>query len=245
MSYCTALDNGEGLAVATVEHVVAAFAGLEIDNVVVELDGPEIPVMDGSAAPFVFLIECAGIVDQDAPRRAIKILKPITIIDGAKSARLVPDDAFSIGFSIDFAANAIRHQSINLVIDPETFKADIARARTFGFLDEVNELRAAGFARGGSLDNAVVIRDGEVMNREGLRYVDEFVRHKVLDAMGDLYLAGAPLIGRFEAVRSGHSLNRRVLAALFADSSAWRMSFMPKIEPAALMWHESVSRARA
>ncbi|HLJ20861.1 MAG TPA: UDP-3-O-acyl-N-acetylglucosamine deacetylase [Stellaceae bacterium] len=218
---CTTLTNREGISVATVEHLLAAFAGAEIDNAIVELDGPEVPVMDGSAEPFLFLIERAGVVEQDAPRRAIKVLKPVRVADEDCTAALEPDVGFSVSFEIDFSSQLVRRQDIALSIDAETFKADLARARTFGFLDEVERLRAAGLARGGSLDNAVVVSDGEVLNSGGLRYADEFVRHKVLDAVGDLYLAGGPIIGHFRGVRSGHAMNRRLLEALFADRTAW------------------------
>ena len=218
---CTTLTNREGVSVATVEHLLAAFAGAEIDNAFVELDGPEIPVMDGSAEPFLFLIERAGIVEQDAPRRAIKVLKPVRVADEDCAATLEPDVGFSVSFEIDFSNPLVRRQDIALSIDTESFKADLARARTFGFLEEVERLRAAGLARGGSLDNAVVVSDGKVLNTGGLRYADEFVRHKALDAVGDLYLAGGPIIGHFHGVRSGHALNRRLLEALFADRTAW------------------------
>jgi UDP-3-O-[3-hydroxymyristoyl] N-acetylglucosamine deacetylase len=243
---CTKLDDGEGLTVATIEHLMAALAGLEIDNAVIELDGSEVPVMDGSAAPFVFLLECAGIAAQDAPRRGIKILKPVTVSETGRSASLSPDDGFSMSFAIDFATDAINRQDITIAIDPESFKSDISRARTFGFLHEVDQMRAAGLARGGSLDNAVVISGDQVLNREGLRYVDEFVRHKVLDALGDLYLAGAPIVGHFRGVRSGHALNRRLLAALFDDPSAWRYTTLAGRLPApAAAWDEAPRRVRA
>lgn len=243
---CTRLDDGEGLSVATVEHLMAALNGLEIDNALIELDGPEVPVMDGSAAPFVFLIECAGVVEQDAPRRAIKVLKPVTVEEFGKSATLCPDDGFSMSFAIDFASDAISRQDITIAVDPETFKSDISRARTFGFLHEVDQMRAAGLARGGSLDNAVVISGHEVLNREGLRYVDEFVRHKVLDAMGDLYLAGAPILGHFRGVRSGHALNRRLLEALFADEDAWCHTTLARRLSDQIAWEEEAPRrARA
>jgi UDP-3-O-[3-hydroxymyristoyl] N-acetylglucosamine deacetylase len=243
-SLCTTLGNGEGLSVATVEHLMAAFAGLEIDNAIVELDGPEVPVMDGSAAPFVFLIECAGIVEQDAPRRAIKVLKPVSVGAPGKSATLMPDDGFAVSFSIDFASSAINRQEITVSPDPDSFKNDISRARTFGFLHEVDQMRAAGLARGGSLANAVVISGDRVLNEEGLRYRDEFVRHKVLDAMGDLYLAGGPLVGHFHGVRSGHALNRRLMEALFADPTAWCSTTLASgIAP--LLWEEMPRRARA
>jgi UDP-3-O-[3-hydroxymyristoyl] N-acetylglucosamine deacetylase len=237
---CTTLGLRDGLTVATVEHLMSAFAGLEVDNAVVELDGPEVPVMDGSAAPFVFLIECAGILEQSAPRRAIKVLKAVSIDRNDSSAALVPDEEFRLSFAIDFASPAINRQELSVTLDAETFKHKISRARTFGFLDEVTRLRAAGLARGGSLDNAVVISGDRVLNKEGLRYGDEFVRHKVLDALGDLYLAGGPIIGHFHGVRSGHATNRDLMVALFADPSAWCTTTIP-----ATVWEETPQRARA
>jgi len=242
---CTKLDDGEGLTIATIEHLMAALAGLEIDNAVIEIDGGEVPVMDGSAAPFVFLLECAGTVAQDAPRRAIKIRKPISVAENGRSAALTPDAGFSMSFAIDFATDAINRQDITIAIDPDSFKSDIARARTFGFLHEADQMRAAGLARGASLENAVVISGHQVLNREGLRYVDEFVRHKVLDALGDLYLAGAPILGHFRGVRSGHALNRRLLAALFADPAAWCYTTLAGRAPVAPQWEEVPRRASA
>lgn len=219
--FCTVLGNGEGITVSTVEHLMAALAGAAIDNAIVELDGPEVPVMDGSAAPFLFLIECAGVAEQDAARRAIKVLKPVTVTKDGATAALVPGHGLSMSFEIDFDNPLIRRQQICLTFDGETFKTELSRARTFGLLDEVDRLRAAGFARGGSLDNAVVVGRDQVLNIGGLRYDDEFVRHKLLDAIGDLYLAGAPLIGCFRGVRTGHAHTRLLLAALFADRDAW------------------------
>jgi UDP-3-O-[3-hydroxymyristoyl] N-acetylglucosamine deacetylase len=218
---CTRIHNGEGISISTIEHLMAAFAGAEIDNIVVEIDGPEVPIMDGSAAPFLFLIECAGIAEQDAPRRAIKVLKTVTVADRGKSVSLMPDHGFSMSFEIDFASRVVSRQDISVVFDSETFKSEISRARTFGFLHEVDQMRAAGLARGGSLDNAVVVSGDTILNEGGLRYSDEFVRHKLLDSLGDLYLAGAPFIGHFRGVRSGHALNRQLLEALFADPTAW------------------------
>jgi len=218
---CTMLSNGEGITIGTVEHLMAALAGAEIDNAIVELDGSEVPIMDGSAAPFLFLIECAGIVEQDAPRRAIKVLKPVSIIDAGATAELLPDHGFSMSFEIDFANPLISRQDARVVFEEGTFKSAISRARTFGLLDEVGRLRAAGFGRGGSLDNVVVVSGDHVLNADGLRYDDEFVRHKLLDALGDLYLAGGPIIGEFRGVRSGHGHTRQLLAALFADAEAW------------------------
>jgi len=242
---CTKLEDGKDFSVATIEHLMAALAGLEIDNVLIEIDGPEVPVMDGSAAPFVFLIECAGTLEQEAPRRAIKVLKPVNVGEDGKSASLAPDDGFSMSFAIDFASGAINRQDITIALDPESFKVDISRARTFGFLHEVDQMRAAGLARGGSLENAVVIQGDRVLNREGLRYVDEFVRHKVLDALGDLYLAGAPIIGHFRGVRSGHALNRRLLEGLFADPSAWCFIDLQRRLPILPAWEETALLARA
>jgi UDP-3-O-[3-hydroxymyristoyl] N-acetylglucosamine deacetylase len=222
---CTALSDGCGASVGTVEHLMAALAGIGIDNLIVELDGPEVPIMDGSAAPFVFLIECAGVVEQPMPRRAIQILRPVSIVDGGAMAALLPDGEPSLSFEIDFENPLVRRQRLSVRFDPDSFKTELCRARTFGFVGEVDRLRAAGLARGGSLDNVIVVDGDQVLNRDGLRYADEFVRHKLLDAVGDLYLAGAPIIGRFRGVCSGHSHNRRLLAALFADKDAW--SYLP------------------
>lgn len=243
---CTTLTNHEGVSVATVEHLMAALAGAEIDNVVVELDGPEVPVMDGSAEPFLFLIERAGIVEQDAPRRAIKVLKPVRIADGNRMAALTPDSGFSVSFKIDFPDEVVKRQDISLSLDAESFRTEIARARTFGFLEDVERLQAAGLARGGSLDNAVVVSGAEILNKDGLRYADEFVRHKVLDAVGDLYLAGGPIVGHFRGVRSGHALNRRLIEALFTDRSAWCFTTLAQGDLAdSAGWDSGVRAARA
>jgi UDP-3-O-[3-hydroxymyristoyl] N-acetylglucosamine deacetylase len=217
----TVLSNGEGIQIGTIEHLMAAFAGSEVDNALVELDGPEVPIMDGSAAPFMQLIERAGIVRQDAARRAFKILKPVWVSDNGASAALLPEHGFSMSFEIDFDNPLIRRQDIALNFEPGTFKAELAPARTFGLLDDWPRLKAAGLARGGSLDNAVVVSGNRVLNDGGLRFADEFVRHKLVDALGDLYLAGGPIIGHFRGLRSGHALTRRLVAALFADRDAW------------------------
>lgn len=224
---CTMLADRAGRTVGTVEHLMAALAGAAVDNLIVELDGPEVPIMDGSAAPFMFLIECAGVVEQDMPRRAIKVLKAVSVVDEEAMTALYPDLGFSMSFEIDFDSALIRRQKMSMAIGTGSFKSELSRARTFGFLDDVDRLRAAGLARGGSLDNAIVVDGDQVLNREGLRYDNEFVRHKLLDAVGDLYLAGAPIIGRFRGVRSGHSHTRRLLAALFADDAAWSYTSPP------------------
>jgi UDP-3-O-[3-hydroxymyristoyl] N-acetylglucosamine deacetylase len=219
----TCIADADGVGVHTIEHLMAALAGMGIDNALIDINGPEVPVMDGSAAPFLFLVECAGVVEQAAPRRAIKVLKRVVVEDGDKFAMLVPGREFSVCVDIDFAAPVIGRQRCVLSISPGVFKSEISRARTFGFEQDVAAMRAAGLGKGGSLDNAVVITsDGEkVLNEDGLRYEDEFVRHKTLDAVGDLYLAGGPLLGHFHGVRTGHDLNNRLLRKLFADRSAW------------------------
>jgi UDP-3-O-[3-hydroxymyristoyl] N-acetylglucosamine deacetylase len=242
---CTTVGNDSGVKVSTIEHLMAAFAGLEIDNAIVELDGPEVPVMDGSAAPFVFLIECAGIAEQMAPRRGIKVLKPMRVGGDGSSASLVPADSLHLSFAIDFASGAIRQQELSYDLDAENFKHEISRARTFGFLDEVERMRQAGLARGGSLENAVVISGDRILNKEGLRYDDEFVRHKVLDALGDLYLAGGAILGHFHGVRSGHALNHQLIEALFADPAAWRPVTLVATDLAKGAWDEEPQRARA
>jgi UDP-3-O-[3-hydroxymyristoyl] N-acetylglucosamine deacetylase len=228
----TTIGNADGVRVGTVEHLMAALAGCEIDNAVVELDGPEVPVMDGSAAPFVALIEQAGIERQAAKRRAIEVLKPVEVRDAHRSLLLEPNPVLEVSFEIDFDTPAIARQTYGARLVNGTFKSDIAAARTFGFAEEVDALRRAGLALGGSLDNAIVIRDGRILNEGGLRFDDEFVRHKILDCIGDLYLAGAPILGRVHGVRSGHTLHNLLLKTVFADSSAWRMVDAPATDHA-------------
>ena len=227
---CSTLGTDDGIKVATVEHLMAALAGCGVDNAVVEVDGPELPIMDGSAAPFVFLIECAGIAAQDAPRRVIEVLRQVKVSAGEREASLSPAAGFSVGFEIDFDTGAIGKQDLYVKLVNGTFKGEISRARTFGFAEEVDQLRRMGLARGGSLDNAVVVRGNEILNEEGLRYDNEFVRHKILDCVGDLYLAGAPICGHFQAYRSGHALNHAMVRALFADKSAWRYTTAPVLD---------------
>jgi len=221
---CTTLGNDHGARVATVEHLMAALAGCGVDNAIVEIDAPEVPVMDGSSEPFVFLIECAGVVDQAAARRTLVVRRPVAIEEGEARAALEPSDGFVISLDIDFASRAIGRQELHLEVSDLTFKREISRARTFGFLHEVEALRAAGLARGGSLDNAVVVDGDEVLNEDGLRFEDEFVRHKVLDCIGDMALAGAPIAGRLRGRRTGHGLNNRLLRALFADPDNYTLA---------------------
>jgi UDP-3-O-[3-hydroxymyristoyl] N-acetylglucosamine deacetylase len=219
---CTTIGNDDGVRISTIEHLMSALAGCGVDNVYVDVNGPEVPVMDGSAQPFVFLIECAGLLEQDAPRRVIEILKPVRVEIGDKMAELIPSDTFSVGFEIDFENELVAKQAISVTMVNGTFKKEVARARTFGFMHEVEQLRAAGLGLGGSLDNAVIVEGDKVLNEDGLRYDDEFVRHKVLDAVGDLFTAGGVILGSYKGIRSGHALTNQLLRALFADKSAWR-----------------------
>ncbi|MEQ8967451.1 MAG: UDP-3-O-acyl-N-acetylglucosamine deacetylase [Azospirillaceae bacterium] len=222
---CTVLANEAGTSIGTVEHLMAALRGCGVDNAVVALDGPEVPIMDGSAAPFVFLIECAGTVGQVEPRRVIRVLEPVEVVHGrgaeVRSAHLAPADAAVFDFDIAFDTAAIGRQSHRFELSDGAFKTELADCRTFGFLAEVEQLRAAGLARGGSLANAIVVDGDRVLNEEGLRRADEFVRHKILDAMGDLYLAGAPIIGAYAGDKAGHALNNALLRALFERPEAW------------------------
>ena len=219
--YCTTLVGEDGARVQTIEHLMSAFAGCGVDNALVELDGPEVPIMDGSAAPFVFLLECAGVVEQEADRRAIRVLKTVEVSEPHRRVSLQPADEFRISFEIDFDNKVVPRQEFFVEVDEASYKRDVARARTFGFLRDVNRMRSMGLALGGSLDNAIVIGEESILNRGGLRYADEFVRHKVLDSVGDLLLMGGPLIGHFHGVRAGHSLTLKLMQALFADSDAW------------------------
>lgn len=218
---CTMLGNAAGVTVGTVEHLMAALRGCGIDNVIVELDGPEVPVMDGSSEPFVALIDEAGTEAQDVPRRVIKILREIRVEKDGKVARLRPADGSYFSGSIAFDHPAIGAQMRDVQLLNGNFRHDIAGARTFGFLAEVEMLRRNGLALGGSLENAIVLDHDGVMNPEGLRHEDEFIRHKLLDAIGDLYLAGAVIVGSYESDRPGHALNNALLRALFADKGAW------------------------
>ena len=224
----TVIGNRHGVTVATVEHLMAALAGMGVDNAVIALDGPEIPAMDGSAAPFVELIERAGIRDQGAPRRAIRVRKPVSVENGDSSISMMPADAFSIDFQIEFDSPVIARQTRRIEFANGAFADDIAPARTFGFMDDVDRLRRAGFARGASLDNAIAIDRERVINRNGLRFDDEFVRHKILDCVGDLYLAGAPILARVVARRSGHAANHDLLRAMFADGDSWAWCDIPR-----------------
>ena len=218
----TTLVNAE-VRVSTVEHLLAAFAGLGIDNAYVDVSAPEVPIMDGSAGPFVFLIQSSGVEEQNRPKRFIRIKRPVEVRDGDKFARLEPYDGFKVEFSIDFDHPAFHDRTKHAQVDFSTssFVKEVSRARTFGFLREIEQLRQQNLALGGSLDNAVVVDEFRVLNEEGLRYEDEFVKHKILDAIGDLYLLGHTLIGSYKGHKSGHALNNQLLRALVADAEAW------------------------
>ena len=219
---CTGLSKGAG-KVMTVEHLMSAFAGLGIDNAYVDLSAPEVPIMDGSAGPFVFLLQSAGIVDQSAPKRFMRILRPVEVSDGDKVARFVPHDGFRLDFTVEFNHPAIPTAQSRAVVDfsSEAYIREVSRARTFGFMRDLEFMRERNLGLGGSMDNAIVLDEFRVLNDDGLRYADEFVRHKILDAVGDLYLAGHPIIGAYEARKSGHALNNKLVRALLAEQAAW------------------------
>ncbi|MGB3461165.1 UDP-3-O-acyl-N-acetylglucosamine deacetylase [Rhodanobacter lindaniclasticus] len=225
----TTLMNGE-VRVATVEHLLSAMAGLGIDNAYVDLSAPEVPIMDGSAGPFVFLLQSAGIEEQPVAKRFIRIKKPIKVQEGEKWASFEPFEGFKVGFSIDFNHPIISKRTSRAEIDFSTtsFVKEVSRARTFGFMRDIEMLREHNLALGGSMDNAVVLDDYRVLNEDGLRYEDEFVKHKILDAIGDLYLLGHSLIGAYHAHKSGHELNNKLLRALIADASAWEEVSYPE-----------------
>ncbi len=237
---CSALE-GPGAKVATVEHLMSALAGLGVDNAVIDLDGPEVPILDGSAAPFVFLLQSAGIVEQAAPKQYLRVLKPVVVEEGDKHVSLAPYNGFRLEFTIDFDHPVFERTGKTAVVDfgETSYIKEVARARTFGFMQEVEYLRSNGLALGGSLDNAIVVDDYRVLNADGLRYEDEFVKHKMLDAIGDLYVLGKPILGRYEAHKSGHALNNRLLRTLLEDAEAWDIvSFAAEEAPPAIQrWH--------
>jgi UDP-3-O-[3-hydroxymyristoyl] N-acetylglucosamine deacetylase len=215
----------DGASVSTVEHIMSALAGLGVDNLHVDVAGPEIPIMDGSAGPFVFLLQSAGIVEQDAPKRYLRIVETVEVRDGDKWARFDPFNGFKLDFTIDFPHPVFGTENRHVIIDfaEHSYVKEVARARTFGFMQDVEAMRAAGLGLGGSLQNAIVLDEYRVLNAEGLRYDNEFVRHKVLDAIGDLYLLGHPLIGQYTAYKSGHALNNALARALLARREAYAL----------------------
>ena len=218
----TMIANGADVRLSTIEHLMAAFSALGVSNAVVEVDGPELPILDGSALDFVQLLDRGGFRPQPTPQRYIEILETVHVVEGDKHAALMPCDRFEMRFEIDFPSKAIGNQVIDFVVDEPTFRREIMACRTFGFAHEVEALRQAGLARGGSLENAVVIDGDDILNPGGLRMEREFVRHKALDAIGDLYVLGAPLLGRYEGYKAGHALNNKLVRQLLANPQAWR-----------------------
>ncbi|OUS02991.1 UDP-3-O-[3-hydroxymyristoyl] N-acetylglucosamine deacetylase [Gammaproteobacteria bacterium 54_18_T64] len=220
----TSLVNGD-VRVSTVEHLLSAMAGLGIDNAIIDVTAPEVPIMDGSAGPFVFLIQSAGIIEQDAPKKFIRIKKLVEVSQDDKTASFKPFDGFKVTFTIHFDHPAFKDRNKEVTVDfsSTSFVKEVSRARTFGFMHEFEYLRSQGLARGASMDNAIAVDDDQVLNEDGLRYEDEFVKHKVLDAIGDLYLLGNSLIGEFNAFKSGHALNNMLLRELLAQKDAWEV----------------------
>tara|TARA_R110002111_G_scaffold104424_5_gene162015 strand:+ start:3637 stop:4524 length:888 start_codon:yes stop_codon:yes gene_type:complete len=220
----TTLMNGD-VRVSTVEHLLSAMAGLGIDNAIIDVTAPEVPIMDGSAGPFVFLLQSAGIREQDEPKQFIRIKRPVTVTDGDKVASFKPFDGFKVSFSIDFDHPAFHNRTLKAEVDfsSTSFVKEVSRARTFGFMHEIEYLRSQGLARGGSMENAIVVDEYQVLNEDGLRYEDEFVKHKILDAIGDLYLLGNSLIGEFVGHKSGHGLNNASLRELISQKDAWEV----------------------
>lgn len=218
----TTISNGD-VKVGTVEHLLSALAGLGIDNLYVEVSAPEVPIMDGSSGPFVFLVQSAGIQEQEAAKRFIRIKKPVVVSDGDKSASFVPYDGFKVSFAIDFDHPVFTSQRQDISIDfsSTSFVKEVSRARTFGFMQDIEFLRSKNLALGGSMDNAIVVDEYSILNEDGLRYEDEFVRHKVLDAIGDLYLLGYGLVGEFNGVKSGHGLNNKLLRELLLNKDCY------------------------
>jgi UDP-3-O-[3-hydroxymyristoyl] N-acetylglucosamine deacetylase len=219
----TLIEHGQ--RVSTVEHLLSAFAGLGIDNAYIDLNAPEVPIMDGSAGPFVFLVQSAGIEEQNVAKQFIRIKKPVVLEDGDKWAKFEPFDGFKVSFTIDFEHPAFtgRPQQVDVDFSSTSFVREVSRARTFGFMKDIEKLRENNLALGGSMDNAIVVDDYRVLNEDGLRYEDEFVRHKVLDAIGDLYLLGHSLIGAFSGYKSGHEVNNKLLRKLLAQEDAWEL----------------------
>jgi UDP-3-O-[3-hydroxymyristoyl] N-acetylglucosamine deacetylase len=243
VTLCTVLGDGNGASVATVEHLLAALRGLGVDNALIEIDSPEVPIMDGSAVRFVEAIDEIGLVELDAPRRYLKVLKRVSVEDGGAYGELSPHNGFRLDVEIEFDSDLVGCQRIEIDLNPGSFRRELSRARTFGFMKDVERLWAAGLARGASLENTVAIGDDRIINREGLRYEDEFVRHKALDAVGDLALAGAPILGAYRSHRGGHRLNSLVLKALFADAEAWTLVEAPR--PAREVRHAELSQRLA
>ncbi|MFM7084551.1 MAG: UDP-3-O-acyl-N-acetylglucosamine deacetylase [Hyphomicrobium sp.] len=230
LTLCTVLGNSEGVTVSTVEHLLAALRGLSVDNCIIEIDGKEVPIMDGSSAAFVDAIDDVGVSELSAPRNYIQVLKPIRVVEGDCWGEIAPYHGFHLDLEIDFSSSLIGNQHLALDISPSVFRKELSRARTFGFMSDVERLWKAGLALGANLTNTVAIGDGRIMNTEGLRDPLEFVRHKMLDAVGDLSLSGLPLMCSYKSVRGGHRLNSLILQSLFADQTAWTIVQTPLVK---------------
>ena len=233
LTLCTVLGDDAGVTVGTVEHLLAALRGMSIDNCIIEIDSKEVPIMDGSSAPFVEVLDEAGVRELSSRRRYIKVLKPVRVVEGESWGELLPHSGFHLDVEIDFSSPIIGRQRLSFEMSPGIFRNEICRARTFGFMSDVERLWKAGLALGANLTNTIAIGDDKIINRDGLRYPQEFVRHKILDAVGDLALAGQPLLAAFRSVRGGHRLNSLVLQALFADPKAWTVVQAPRVREAA------------
>jgi UDP-3-O-[3-hydroxymyristoyl] N-acetylglucosamine deacetylase len=240
----TTLIQGD-VKVSTIEHLMSAFAGLGIDNAVVDLSSPEVPIMDGSAGPFVFLLQSAGIEEQNAAKKFVRILKRVRVEDGDKWARFDPYDGFKVNFEIEFDHPVFKRRSqvASMDFSTTTFLREVSRARTFGFMRDLEYMRSRNLALGGNLDNAIVLDDYRILNEDGLRYEDEFVKHKILDAIGDLYLLGHSLIGEFSGYKSGHGLNNRLVRALIADRAAWEEVTFETLSDAPISFVPAVATA--
>ncbi|MCR6663498.1 MAG: UDP-3-O-acyl-N-acetylglucosamine deacetylase [Luteimonas sp.] len=239
---CTGLTCN-GAKVQTVEHLMSALAGLGVDNLYVDLSAPEVPIMDGSSGPFVFLLQSAGIVEQAAPKRFIRIKRAVEVTEGDKIARFEPFDGFKLSFTIDFDHPSIPSSQSRAEVEfsTEAYIREVSRARTFGFMRDLEYMRDRNLGLGGSMDNAIVLDEFRVLNEDGLRYADEFVRHKILDAVGDLYLAGRPVLGAFYGYKSGHALNNKLVRALLADRAAWEEVTFPQTAPAPVAYGAPVA----
>ncbi|MEZ5475712.1 MAG: UDP-3-O-acyl-N-acetylglucosamine deacetylase [Steroidobacteraceae bacterium] len=235
----------DGARVSTVEHLLSAFAGLGIDNAIVEVSAPEVPIMDGSAGPFVFLLQSAGVAEQKTAKKFVRIKKTVRVEDGDKWAEFKPFDGFKVNFEIEFDHPVFkrRTQAASMDFSSTSFLKEVSRARTFGFMRDLETLRDRNLALGGNLDNAIVLDDFRVLNEDGLRYEDEFVKHKILDAIGDLYLLGHSLIGEFSGFKSGHALNNRLLRALLADPSSWEAMVFEKLSDAPISYVQAAAPA--
>lgn len=233
---CTTIGR-DVVHISTVEHLLSALVGLGIDNAHIEVNGPEVPVMDGSSAPFVFLIQCAGIREQKAAKKVLRVLKRVSIEEGNKSCSLHPASGFKVSYLLDYDHPLLREREVSIDFSTQAYTKEVSRARTFGFLHEIESLQKAGLALGGSLENAIVLDQHRVINEGGLRYEDECVRHKILDTLGDLSLAGLPIAGAFEGARTGHEMNHRLVTTLLADESAWRIEELTDLDASEVILH--------